>query len=200
MLEGTCGEGLLDIRRHVALSPWENGVGFAPPSVLKKPHTDRRSQEAMVCGCSKKQGANAAAMVAAEHIGDPAEWGPFLWKYLHVLAEQIGRSGNTIVDTDQAQYMEAMVSTLPQVIPCMECQAHATTYLATHPIPPLKGLYGADLRARIRTWLFEFHQAVRIQKGQPIIVTAEDCEGLYANQHIPMGLFKVWRRRFDRDG
>ena len=57
----------------------------------------------MPCGCSKKQGANAAAMVAAEHIGDPAEWGPFLWKYLHVLAEQIGRSGNTIVDTDQAQ-------------------------------------------------------------------------------------------------
>lgn len=140
----------------------------------------------MVCGCSKKQGANAAAMIAAEHIGDPAEWGPFLWKYLHVLAEQIGRSGNTIVDTDQAQYMEAMVSTLPQVIPCMECQAHAATYLAANPVPPLKGLYGADLRARIRAWLFEFHQAVRIQKGQPILIeNAESCEALYANQQIP---------------
>ena len=139
----------------------------------------------MPCGCAKRQGANAAAMAAAEHIGDPVEWGPFLWKYLHLLAEHIGRSGNKMVDTDQAQYMESMVSALPHILPCTECQTHASSYLASTPVPPLKGLYGQDLRVAIRAWLFAFHQAVRIQKGQPIIVEkAEDCEALYAHQQI----------------
>ena len=124
-------------------------------------------------------------MVAAEHIGDPVEWGPFLWKYLHVFAEQIGRSGNKMVDTDQAHYMESLIAGLPQILPCMECQGHATTYLASHPPPLLKGLYGSDLRTHARVWLFDFHQAVRIQKGQPILVTnASECEALYAHLQI----------------
>jgi hypothetical protein len=40
---------------------------------------------------------------------DPPEWGPILWKYMHCLAEKLGTSGNAIVDTDQANYMEPLI-------------------------------------------------------------------------------------------
>lgn len=133
----------------------------------------------MGCGCGKK-GAPPPLM-QQEQLLAPTEWGPILWKYLHCLAEKIGTSGNTVIDTDQANYMETLVTMLPLIIPCTECQGHAAAYLAAHPLPTLKGLYGATLTITVRMWLFEFHNAVRTQKGQPILIeTVEGCAALYA--------------------
>ena len=113
---------------------------------------------------------------------DPSEWGPILWKYLHCLAEKVGTSGNKIVDTDQANYMEALLSALPLILPCTECQAHAAEYIAGHPLPSLKGLYNGELQRTVREWLFLFHNTVRERKGQTVLVqTADECAPLYAN-------------------
>jgi hypothetical protein len=117
---------------------------------------------------------------------DPPEWGPILWKYLHCLAEKMGTSGNKIMDTDQANYMESLLTALPLILPCTECQAHAAEYLAAHPLPSLKGIYNGDLQQTVRGWLFTFHNAVRQQKDQPLIVqTVEECAQLYANCLVP---------------
>lgn len=117
---------------------------------------------------------------------DPPEWGPILWKFLHLLAERVGTSGNKIVDTDQANYMESLIGLLPQILPCTECQAHAAEYMASVPLPPLKGLYNGTLRETVRVWLFTFHNAVRLRKGQPVLVTtAEECAALYENATLP---------------
>jgi hypothetical protein len=143
----------------------------------------------MGCGCGKKTGSGLSQMMGAQRQGVAAlepvvveDWGPILWKYLHCLAEKIGRSGSTIVDTDQANYMETILTTLHLVIPCTMCQAHANVYITVNPIPPLRGLYGENLRDTIRTWLFKFHNAVRASKQQEIIVsTTEECSALYSN-------------------
>jgi hypothetical protein len=133
----------------------------------------------MGCGCGKKGGAPPPLM-QQEQLLAPTEWGPILWKYLHCLAEKIGTSGNTVIDTDQANYMETLINTLPLIIPCTECQGHAAAYVAAHPLPTLKGLYGATLTIAVRTWLFEFHNAVRVQKGQPLLVlTVDECVLVY---------------------
>ena len=72
------------------------------------------------------------------------------------------------------------------ILPCTECQEHASLYLKNNPLPALKGLYGADLRAILREWLFKFHNAVRSVKGQRILVeTLEDYEVMYAGCSIP---------------
>jgi len=139
----------------------------------------------MGCGCGKKR--DGAPLMALD--SDPlaaSEWGPILWKYLHCLAEKIGTTGNKIFDTDQANYMTTLLSMLPIVIPCMECQAHAGTYIAANPIPALQGLYGAVLQNTVRTWLFLFHNQVRAANNQPIMVnTVEDCSALYAGCSMP---------------
>jgi len=140
----------------------------------------------MGCGCGKKNGAAAPLMPDTDQLVDPTQWGPILWKYLHCLAEKIGTTGNKILDTDQANYMETLITMLPIVIPCLECQGHTATYIAANPLPTLRGLYGDTLRVTVRTWLFLFHNAVRQQKGQPILIdTADICATTYANCSLP---------------
>jgi hypothetical protein len=118
-------------------------------------------------------------------VQEPAEWGPTLWSYLHALAERLGSSGSPLVDTDQAIYLTTLLQNLPRILPCPECQAHATQYLADHPLPTFKDLHGPALRLAARDWLFAFHQAVRLRKEQPLLFTdPADCV-VYQDRTIP---------------
>lgn len=140
----------------------------------------------MGCGCKKKGIASSYLIGRDTNItGDPTEWGPILWKYLHCIAEKIGCTENTVIDTDQASCVEFMITYLPNILPCTECQIHAKQYLVQNPLPHLKGLYGRALKSTIRQWLLTFHNAVRTRAGQPImILTEEQCSELYKNSFI----------------
>ena len=141
----------------------------------------------MSCGCGKKTAGTIHFMGNPNSDRpDPIHWGPILWKYLHCLTEKIGMSGNFIVDTDQYNLIETLISTLHLIIPCPECQGHAQAYFSTNPPPSLKGLYGDNLRSVLRRWLFTFHNHVRTFKGQPIIInTLEECQSQYNGCGIP---------------
>jgi hypothetical protein len=129
----------------------------------------------MPCNCKKP-------ITQVENVDDPLQWGPILWKYLHTIAENLGVSGNKIVDTDQANYMDTILTTLHLIIPCKECQAHTASYIASNPLPTIKGLQGITLRIVVREWLFHFHNSVRTMKGQPIILnTPEECHQYNGN-------------------
>jgi hypothetical protein len=142
----------------------------------------------MPCNCGRKRQSGAEEITSPLLVQEPAEWGPTLWTYLHILAERLGTSGSSIVDTDQATYMEILLQHLPRILPCNECQQHAMTYLSEHPPPTLKGLYRDALRATVRQWLFDFHQAVRLQKEQPLMLdSAESCAVLYHDRSISKG-------------
>jgi hypothetical protein len=134
----------------------------------------------MPCGCGKKKGSNIVFDALANASGDPLVWGPALWSILHILAAHIGHQG---MDLDQARDIQVLVTMLPQIIPCSECQAHSRTYLAAHPFEPVKNV--ATLSIYVRTWLLTFHNAVRTQNGQPIdITTLEQLDELYKDETI----------------
>ena len=139
------------------------------------------------CGCGKKKTGTVHFMgQTSSDTPDPEEWGPIVWKYLHCLTEKIGHSGNKIVDTDQANYMETIITTLHLIIPCPECQAHTAAYISNNPLPSIKGLYGENLRSTLRIWLYNFHNNVRSSKGQAIMIgSADDCIGYYADCFVP---------------
>ena len=134
----------------------------------------------MGCGCAgKRKGAASLLAEAREADGKPETWGPPLWTLLHHLAERIGKSGAVFLDTDQARDMDTVVSLLPLVIPCAECQAHCRAYLAAHPFTSIK-YTGSALSVYVRTWLLDFHNAVRLANGQPIeVTTIEALQALY---------------------
>jgi hypothetical protein len=140
----------------------------------------------MSCGCGKKKIGSSHFMGKDLNV-DPAVWGPILWKYLHCITERMGVSGSVITDADQATYVENMLTTLHLIIPCTECQIHASEYIVSNPVPSLKGLKGEELRGTVRNWLFAFHNSVRSRKGQPIIIdTIDKCISLYSNCFIPL--------------
>lgn len=132
----------------------------------------------MPCNCKKTMTA-----FIQDNI-DSVDWGPILWKYLHCLSENIGISGNSIVDTDQANYMETLITTLHLILPCKECQGHTASYIALTPFH-VKGMHGDTLRNTVRGWLFMFHNHVRTIKGQPIeINTLEEYSAIYRGNVI----------------
>lgn len=141
----------------------------------------------MPCGCGKKNTGTVYFMGRETNdTPQPEEWGPILWKYLHCLAEKIGISGNPVIDADQANYIETIISTLHLILPCPECQTHAASYISNNPLPSLKGLTGETLRSTVRDWLFNFHNHVRFSKGQEIIVKiVQECAIQYASCFVP---------------
>jgi hypothetical protein len=141
----------------------------------------------MGCGCGKKSGSSVYFMGKnGQMSASPEEWGPILWKILHCLSESIGNTGNSIIDTDQANYTEFILQHLPSIIPCKECQEHAHSYISNNPVPVLKGMYGQTLKNTIRSWLLHFHNAVRTRKDQEItVLTLEEYQPLYSNCSVP---------------
>lgn len=141
----------------------------------------------MPCGCGKKTSGTVHFMgQVSTDTPDPVEWGPIVWRYLHCLIEKIGFSNNSLVDNDQAGFMETLIGTLHQIIPCPECQTHASAYIAGNPLPTLRGLKGNELRDILRLWLFNFHNHVRNSKEQPIIINSvEACREQYQGCVIP---------------
>lgn len=123
----------------------------------------------MGCGCGKKKEL-AATMVAGSVVysADAEEWGPVFWKILHCFAGNCGRIGDLITDADDARTMSLLIGQLGFVLPCVECQSHARTWLTDYPVN-WTGLRGTTLRNSIQLWLFTFHNAVRARKGQPIM-------------------------------
>ena len=84
-------------------------------------------------------------------IRDTHEWGPLLWTVMHSLAE-IG--GSAIADADWTELFVSLQTSLP----CPDCTAHYTAWLAAHP-PPTTGTAAA------RMWLLDLHNDVNARKG-----------------------------------
>ena len=143
----------------------------------------------MPCGCAgKKKGAMSLLAEARDADGRPETWGPPLWTLLHNLAERIAKSGAPFLDTDQARDMDSVVTLLPLVIPCSECQAHCRAYLIAHPFTSIK-YTGSALSVYVRTWLLDFHNAVRTANGQEIeVTTLEALQALYIETPPPCHL------------
>jgi hypothetical protein len=110
-------------------------------------------------------------------------WGPIMWKMMHVAATKIGQR-SPLDDDITSKRIKYIVDNLPQVIPCPDCQNHARDYIQANPFNPVGRLRG-DLTLYVSTYLFEFHNAVRRSKGQPILVeTVAAYQDLYQNQSI----------------
>ena len=130
----------------------------------------------MSCGCGKPR-APLRAILSDAHIIDvlPSQWGPCFWYAMHTLAERIGTTSD-IINGDQATIFRMLIELLPKIIPCQECQRHARSYILANPIPHTWYTSKGDaLRIAIRSWLFNFHTAVRLRLGQPVTIATEEA-------------------------
>ena len=147
----------------------------------------------MSCGCGKRKNGTTDAAIEREanQLLLPTQWGPIMWRLLHIIAEKIGQSGSKLMDADQANYVKTIITMLPNVLPCGDCQAHAKTYLSVNPFPELINLYGRDLSNAVRVWLFMFHNHVRVMKGHTPLATAEECQLIYEHERLSLADYTV---------
>ncbi len=112
----------------------------------------------MPCACQKPEPA----------YPENDQWGPHLWRILHALAEHAGKpiQRTPAAYADEKRQWVNLMTTLPKMIPCDKCRAHATDYQAHIPFD-LKGVSEDDLNEWIRTYLWEFHEHVNSGIGKP---------------------------------
>jgi hypothetical protein len=126
-----------------------------------------------MCGCGKK---STTAAVSADLAVE--SWGPSYWYIFHIIGENIGVRNTPELDADLATRITVFIQKLDEVLPCAVCRAHALTYKNEHPFSAA-GLTRTALRDAVRGYFFEFHNAVRLKKGQPLNVDISQLPGLY---------------------
>ena len=83
-------------------------------------------------------------------------WGPAAWTFLHYAAFFYPDKPSP----DEQKNAKRYVSSLPGMLPCPECNAHATAYINANP---------PDLSARtsFSKWTVAFHNVVNSRLGKP---------------------------------
>lgn len=94
-----------------------------------------------------------------------SEWGPILWAILHTLAERAGNQTNEMLKVDEMRTWLVFVKSFAPIIPCEECRAHATRYIAENPFEPPQSYQAWSLY--IRTYFYTFHEAVNERLEKP---------------------------------
>jgi hypothetical protein len=132
----------------------------------------------MSCGCGKKKkliGAFGQAIKDSntEYITSlsPNDWGPLLWKLLHIMGEHVGKSVTPSLNRDEAIMVDFIIQGLPGVIPCSECAQHARSYIRQYPSSQVKNLLGKALTEWTRNYFFNFHNNVLIRQQRSLVFT-----------------------------
>lgn len=89
-------------------------------------------------------------------IVDPVLWGPHLWKFLHIAAE------NTVPRVSRGRYWTALLTAMRTGMPCPECTEH---YVAWHSGHPFVVDRRVGLTVAARDWVRGLHNAVNVRRG-----------------------------------
>ena len=112
------------------------------------------------------------------------EWGPFLWRTLHGLAERVGTSISALYEAEERRNWISVLSGIGTMLPCDECRDHYKEYLAAHSLKGIETVPKSELRTWIRTWLWSLHQDVNLRLGKTVEIALEDLPALYKGTNI----------------
>jgi len=119
-------------------------------------------------------------------------WGPALWSLFHSLAGKAGKKGGfragVSQEAEEKRLWRSMMLAFRSTIPCPACQKHYNEYLLSHPLAPI--LEGKDWAPQLRKWFYDFHNAVRGSKGQPLDFSEEQLVGYESSTRADMVAWK----------
>lgn len=94
-----------------------------------------------------------------------SDWGPSLWKILHISAEKVGRQPTGMLSTDELRAWQQLLRVTEGIMPCALCRKHYGEWRKAHSIEGLAAWRGEQLRSESRKWLWELHDAVNRRKA-----------------------------------
>jgi hypothetical protein len=86
---------------------------------------------------------------------------------LHALAQKAGKALFPSMYDDERRQWINILSTLPKMIPCSMCRAHAEEWIAAHPFAIIKTMPYGDLNDWIIDWVYTFHESINARNGKP---------------------------------
>ena len=147
-----------------------------------------------------------------------AQWGPRMWRYLHSMAEKVGRvvdiRAQTQRNNEEKRLWVVLVQLLQKTMPCPLCRQHFREYVTRNGFGLMFNSVGEGRRNELRRWLWSLHTHVRQGKSQPLDVTLEQVPTMYGaytlaqknedinviTEHLRRGMFQRWLTRDEMYG
>lgn len=93
------------------------------------------------------------------------DWGPPLWRILHILAEKLGRQTIPMLATDEIRAWILLLRDLEPALPCQLCRRHYREWRKEHTLEELGRGAGLGFRDMARRWLYDLHERVNDRRG-----------------------------------
>lgn len=115
------------------------------------------------------------------NIPQIGEWGPILWKILHILAERFGNQTHKFIQEEETTIWKKLLRDIVHILPCMACKKHYSEYYkrCSKNCNNLLSLPYIERKNIIKTFLYNLHEEINIENKKTSTITFEDLEILY---------------------
>lgn len=147
-----------------------------------------------------------------------AQWGPRMWRFLHSMAEKVGKGvdvrAQTQRNSEEKRLWIVLIQLLQKTMPCPLCRQHFRVYVTQNRFGLMFTTTGESRRNELRKWLWSLHTHVRQGKSQSLDVVLEQVPVLYntytieqktedvhvITEHLRRGMFQRWLTRDEMYG
>ncbi len=169
-------DGFLHTLKPIEILP-RNEKPKEDKSKVDKPTVERPKEEKPLERKSEKIQLEEQSVKLSQN----AIWGPLLWRILHILAEQLGKTKPALIQTDEVQKWIQMMRAVEQTMPCALCRGHYKEWLSKHPLNELALLRGKAFREEARKYVWQLHENVNTSRSVSSGIPLEKCEELYGS-------------------
>jgi hypothetical protein len=92
-------------------------------------------------------------------MADPKEWGPTLWKIIHICSENLGKHSKQIIQKDELLYFNMFQKKLATILPCKICKTHYIEYMKN-----IKEVSYAELKDYGKKYYYNLHKEINDEK------------------------------------
>ena len=107
-------------------------------------------------------------------MANPNEWGPILWKIVHICSVNLGKERNSLLQKDQINYYNNFTKQIGFILPCKVCRKHFYDYALKHK----KTVEYDELKEYSIQYFLNLHNEVNKEKDKPIF-TRDDYYQIY---------------------
>ena len=96
-------------------------------------------------------------------MANPNEWGPILWKIVHICSVNLGKERNSLLQKDQINYYNNFTKQIGFILPCRICRKHFYDYALKHK----KTVEYDELKEYSIQYFLNLHNEVNKEKDKP---------------------------------
>ena len=94
-------------------------------------------------------------------MANPSEWGPILWKIIHITCEHIGKNNNVLLQNDEIHAVNQFIKMVGSILPCKICRMHYNNYYKR----VKKDVEYNSLKEYTKQYYYNLHDEINKEKG-----------------------------------